>query len=241
MARDRCRFLRRCQEVEQQIAYCLQPQHRLRVYQRLEDSWETPCRGRCPSSAELCSDSDSQRHTLWQWRCRPGVDSPVSHSCCFYSSVFQIKRINSNKYFPLRVQTWHFCQSAAGTSVDIKTQCLCCADELLTVFVSRSSLAVNEVDVQQGALWLNPAATTQKLRIFRRMSVPEFTSFRLKNEVFVVSSGASVFPRHDRVLVDPDVFWCSPISLQCLINDWCYDFYWKKPKWVAPLITALWH
>ncbi|RVE72671.1 hypothetical protein OJAV_G00043170 [Oryzias javanicus] len=38
MARDRCRFLRRCQEVEQQIAFCLQPQHRLRVYQRLEDS-----------------------------------------------------------------------------------------------------------------------------------------------------------------------------------------------------------
>uniref|UniRef100_A0A3B3HX24 Protein phosphatase 1 regulatory subunit 15A/B C-terminal domain-containing protein n=1 Tax=Oryzias latipes TaxID=8090 RepID=A0A3B3HX24_ORYLA len=38
MARDRCRFLRRCQEVEQQIAYCLQPQHRLRVYQRLKDS-----------------------------------------------------------------------------------------------------------------------------------------------------------------------------------------------------------
>ncbi|XP_041638033.1 protein phosphatase 1 regulatory subunit 15B isoform X2 [Cheilinus undulatus] len=35
LARDRCRFLRRCQEVEQSIAYCLQPQHRSLVYQRL--------------------------------------------------------------------------------------------------------------------------------------------------------------------------------------------------------------
>uniref|UniRef100_A0A3Q0RLN1 Protein phosphatase 1 regulatory subunit 15A/B C-terminal domain-containing protein n=1 Tax=Amphilophus citrinellus TaxID=61819 RepID=A0A3Q0RLN1_AMPCI len=35
LARDRCRFLRRCQEVEQSIAYCLQPQHRRRVYERL--------------------------------------------------------------------------------------------------------------------------------------------------------------------------------------------------------------
>ncbi|XP_070815834.1 protein phosphatase 1 regulatory subunit 15B [Chaetodon trifascialis] len=35
LARDRCRFLRRCQEVEQSIAYCLQPQHRRLVYQRL--------------------------------------------------------------------------------------------------------------------------------------------------------------------------------------------------------------
>ncbi|XP_029907216.1 protein phosphatase 1 regulatory subunit 15B [Myripristis murdjan] len=35
LARDRCRFLRRCQEVEQSIAYCLQPQHRSVVYQRL--------------------------------------------------------------------------------------------------------------------------------------------------------------------------------------------------------------
>lgn len=35
LARDRCRFLRRCQEVEQSIAYCLQPQHRSVVYLRL--------------------------------------------------------------------------------------------------------------------------------------------------------------------------------------------------------------
>lgn len=35
LARDRCRFLRRCQEVEQSIAYCLQPQHRSLVYCRL--------------------------------------------------------------------------------------------------------------------------------------------------------------------------------------------------------------
>lgn len=35
LARDRCRFLRRCQEVEQSIAYCLQPQHRSMVYRRL--------------------------------------------------------------------------------------------------------------------------------------------------------------------------------------------------------------
>lgn len=35
LARDRCRFLRRCQEVEQSIAYCLQPQHRSLVYGRL--------------------------------------------------------------------------------------------------------------------------------------------------------------------------------------------------------------
>ncbi|KAM9408969.1 protein phosphatase 1 regulatory subunit 15B [Pholidichthys leucotaenia] len=34
LARDRCRFLRRCQEVEQSIAYCLQPQHRSVVYER---------------------------------------------------------------------------------------------------------------------------------------------------------------------------------------------------------------
>lgn len=34
-ARDRCRFFRRCQEVEQSIAYCLQPQHRRVVYHRL--------------------------------------------------------------------------------------------------------------------------------------------------------------------------------------------------------------
>ncbi|XP_071396596.1 protein phosphatase 1 regulatory subunit 15B-like [Centroberyx affinis] len=33
LARDRCRFLRRCQEVEQSIAYCLQPRHRNLVYQ----------------------------------------------------------------------------------------------------------------------------------------------------------------------------------------------------------------
>ncbi|XP_010752219.2 protein phosphatase 1 regulatory subunit 15B [Larimichthys crocea] len=35
LARDRCRFLRRCQEVEQSIAFCLQPQHRRKVYCRL--------------------------------------------------------------------------------------------------------------------------------------------------------------------------------------------------------------
>ncbi|XP_061583954.1 protein phosphatase 1 regulatory subunit 15B-like [Cololabis saira] len=35
LARDRFRFLRRCQDVEQSIAYCLQPQHRHRVFQRL--------------------------------------------------------------------------------------------------------------------------------------------------------------------------------------------------------------
>lgn len=35
LARDRCRFLRRCQEVEQSIDYCLQPQHRTLVYHRL--------------------------------------------------------------------------------------------------------------------------------------------------------------------------------------------------------------
>ncbi|XP_029357364.1 protein phosphatase 1 regulatory subunit 15B [Echeneis naucrates] len=35
LARDRCRFLRRCQEVEQSIAYCLQPQHRSLVYHRI--------------------------------------------------------------------------------------------------------------------------------------------------------------------------------------------------------------
>lgn len=36
LARDRCRFLRRCQEVEQSIAFCLEPQHRNKVYQRLQ-------------------------------------------------------------------------------------------------------------------------------------------------------------------------------------------------------------
>lgn len=35
LARDRLRFLRRCQEVEQSIAYCLQPQHRSLVSRRL--------------------------------------------------------------------------------------------------------------------------------------------------------------------------------------------------------------
>lgn len=35
LARDRCRFLRRCQEVEQSIAYCLTPQHRSAAFQRL--------------------------------------------------------------------------------------------------------------------------------------------------------------------------------------------------------------
>lgn len=33
LARDRCRFLRRCQEVELRISFCLQPQHRSRVWQ----------------------------------------------------------------------------------------------------------------------------------------------------------------------------------------------------------------
>ncbi|XP_013875521.1 protein phosphatase 1 regulatory subunit 15B [Austrofundulus limnaeus] len=35
LARDRCRFQRRCEEVEQSIGFCLQPQHRHRVLQRL--------------------------------------------------------------------------------------------------------------------------------------------------------------------------------------------------------------
>lgn len=35
LARDRCRFLRRCEEVEQSIGYCLQPQHRRRILQKL--------------------------------------------------------------------------------------------------------------------------------------------------------------------------------------------------------------
>lgn len=35
LARDRCRFLRRCQEVELSIGYCLQPQHRRVAFQRL--------------------------------------------------------------------------------------------------------------------------------------------------------------------------------------------------------------
>ncbi|KAG7281588.1 hypothetical protein CRUP_010063 [Coryphaenoides rupestris] len=35
LARDRCRFGRRCQEVEQSIAYCLEPRHRTLVYCRL--------------------------------------------------------------------------------------------------------------------------------------------------------------------------------------------------------------
>ncbi|KAK5598400.1 hypothetical protein CRENBAI_012224 [Crenichthys baileyi] len=35
LARDRCRFLRRCQEVEQSIGFCLQPQHRCQVLRRL--------------------------------------------------------------------------------------------------------------------------------------------------------------------------------------------------------------
>ena len=47
LARDRCRFLRRCQEVEQSIAYCLQPQHRCLVASRLtvlyvQDNWGRP-------------------------------------------------------------------------------------------------------------------------------------------------------------------------------------------------------
>ncbi|XP_037534932.1 uncharacterized protein LOC119412028 [Nematolebias whitei] len=35
LARDRCRFLRRCEEVEQSIGYCLQPQHRRLILQKL--------------------------------------------------------------------------------------------------------------------------------------------------------------------------------------------------------------
>lgn len=35
LARDRCRFSRRCRDVEQSIAYCLEPQHRTLVYQRI--------------------------------------------------------------------------------------------------------------------------------------------------------------------------------------------------------------
>lgn len=38
LARDRCRFLRRCQEVELSIAYCLQPQHRSLVFSRRTDA-----------------------------------------------------------------------------------------------------------------------------------------------------------------------------------------------------------
>ncbi|CAL8340790.1 unnamed protein product [Lota lota] len=34
LARDRCRFWRRCLDVEQSIAHCLEPRHRARVYQR---------------------------------------------------------------------------------------------------------------------------------------------------------------------------------------------------------------
>ncbi|XP_051803913.1 uncharacterized protein LOC110966942 [Acanthochromis polyacanthus] len=39
LARDRCRFLRRCQEVEQSISFVLQPQHRRSVQQRMEASY----------------------------------------------------------------------------------------------------------------------------------------------------------------------------------------------------------
>lgn len=35
LARDRSRFLRRCQQVELSIGHCLQPAHRRRVYRRL--------------------------------------------------------------------------------------------------------------------------------------------------------------------------------------------------------------
>uniref|UniRef100_A0A3Q1B7J4 Protein phosphatase 1 regulatory subunit 15A/B C-terminal domain-containing protein n=1 Tax=Amphiprion ocellaris TaxID=80972 RepID=A0A3Q1B7J4_AMPOC len=38
LARDRCRFLRRCQEVEQSISYVLQPQHRRSMQQRMDAS-----------------------------------------------------------------------------------------------------------------------------------------------------------------------------------------------------------
>lgn len=34
LARDRCRFKRRCHEVEQCISYCLEPRHRSMIYQR---------------------------------------------------------------------------------------------------------------------------------------------------------------------------------------------------------------
>lgn len=45
LARDRCRFLRRCQEVELSIAYCLQPQHRSLVFSRRTDG-----HGRSPTA-----------------------------------------------------------------------------------------------------------------------------------------------------------------------------------------------
>ncbi|XP_035768455.1 protein phosphatase 1 regulatory subunit 15B [Neolamprologus brichardi] len=56
LARDRCRFLRRCQEVEESIAYCLQPQHRRRVYEQLAAIGHAPqgvCLAARPSPAPL--------------------------------------------------------------------------------------------------------------------------------------------------------------------------------------------
>ncbi|XP_075869466.1 protein phosphatase 1 regulatory subunit 15B-like [Nelusetta ayraudi] len=41
LARDRCRFLRRCQQVELSVGPCLQPQHRSMVYLRLA-AWPQP-------------------------------------------------------------------------------------------------------------------------------------------------------------------------------------------------------
>ncbi|NWV55082.1 PR15B phosphatase, partial [Daphoenositta chrysoptera] len=38
MARDGCRFQRRIQETEEAIGYCLSPEHRLRVFHRLQES-----------------------------------------------------------------------------------------------------------------------------------------------------------------------------------------------------------
>lgn len=42
LARDRCRFLRRCQQVEVSVGPCLQPQHRTMVYRRLAASPPQP-------------------------------------------------------------------------------------------------------------------------------------------------------------------------------------------------------
>uniref|UniRef100_A0A8D2ZZG7 Protein phosphatase 1 regulatory subunit 15A/B C-terminal domain-containing protein n=1 Tax=Scophthalmus maximus TaxID=52904 RepID=A0A8D2ZZG7_SCOMX len=55
LARDRSRFLRRCLEVEQSIAYCLQPQHRSLVYVRLF----------CPEAKDGVLTSDRKRKCLF--------------------------------------------------------------------------------------------------------------------------------------------------------------------------------
>ncbi|PWA13842.1 hypothetical protein CCH79_00019173 [Gambusia affinis] len=41
LARDRCRFRRRCQEVERSIGFCLAPAHRCRVYQGLSAPFDS--------------------------------------------------------------------------------------------------------------------------------------------------------------------------------------------------------